>query len=412
MRGHTLCLAVSLLAAGVLPAGAQSLSQRGFVEGQWSVFPQRLEGNDDSHHIVQGLFRQELSWRPLTWLTAVGEVEARADNANRVADGWALDWNNRDARRPRATIRRALLTFRRGGVQVDVGKQVIRWGKADILNPTDRFAPRDFLDVVDNEVLPVTAGRLVYERGANSLEVVVQPQFTPSRMPLLGQRWTPLHLPIPLPVVEMPTAIPKRASAGVRWNHTGPAIEFSISAYDGFQHVPRIDAYPMNSRQAWLLVRTYTGLRMVGADLVKPTRWVTIRAEIGYFASRDKKADDYSTFVVQAERQVGEWLFVAGYAGEVVRASRGPASLALERGLARTFLGKATYTIDTNRAFSLEGALRRSGSGAYVKGEFSQALGAHWRLSVRGTCLGGDESDFLGQYRRNSSAGLVARYSY
>ena len=41
----------------------------------------------------------------------------------------------------------------RGPITVVAGKQFIRWGKADILNPTDRFAPRDFMEVVDNEFL-------------------------------------------------------------------------------------------------------------------------------------------------------------------------------------------------------------------------------------------------------------------
>ena len=36
---------------------------------------------------------------------------------------------------------------------IEVGRQLVRWGKADILNPTDRFAPRDFLNVVHNEYL-------------------------------------------------------------------------------------------------------------------------------------------------------------------------------------------------------------------------------------------------------------------
>ena len=40
-------------------------------------------------------------------------------------------------------------TVAAGGFTLDVGKQFIRWGRADVLNPTDRFAPRDFLNVID-----------------------------------------------------------------------------------------------------------------------------------------------------------------------------------------------------------------------------------------------------------------------
>ena len=41
---------------------------------------------------------------------------------------------------------------------MEAGKQLIRWGKTDILNPTDRFAPRDFLTVLlvieDEDMFP------------------------------------------------------------------------------------------------------------------------------------------------------------------------------------------------------------------------------------------------------------------
>ena len=59
------------------------------------------------------------------------------------------------------SLRRLTATFTHGPLTVDVGKQFIRWGKADIINPTDRFAPRDFLNVVDTEFLAVTGVRAV-----------------------------------------------------------------------------------------------------------------------------------------------------------------------------------------------------------------------------------------------------------
>jgi hypothetical protein len=56
---------------------------------------------------------------------------------------------------------------------------LIRWGKADILNPTDRFAPREYLNVVDNDFLGITAARLTYATTSNSLDLVWVPRLTP-----------------------------------------------------------------------------------------------------------------------------------------------------------------------------------------------------------------------------------------
>jgi putative ABC transport system ATP-binding protein len=54
-------------------------------------------------------------------------------------------------------------------------------------------------------------------------------------------------------------------------------------------------------------------------------------------------------------------------------------------------------------------SLRR---GLYAKGEYSQARGEHWRMTVSGAIIRGEPDDFLGQYRLNSHIGLALRYSF
>jgi hypothetical protein len=260
-------------------AMGQAFSQRGFIEGQALLYPQLPAAGNDWHGLVHGLFRQEVAWRPVPWFTATGAVDARADGRDRVADSWAIGWDDRSTLRPRLSMRRASVAIRGRGFNVDLGKQLVRWGKADIVNPTDRFAPRDYVDVVDNEVLPVWAVRLLYERGPDSVDVVLQPRMTPSRMPLLGQRWAMLPQPrIPFPIEERPAQYPTRSAVGLRWNHNAPGFEFSLSYYDGFQHTPRLDQVVGCSRPVIAIARSYPGIRMAGADVTWPTRWVTLRA--------------------------------------------------------------------------------------------------------------------------------------
>ena len=117
-------------------------------------------------------------------------------------------------------------------------------------------------------------------------------------------------------------------------------------------------------------------------------------------------------WVVQLERQTGEWVFVGGYAGEVVTERRNLLPFAPDRGVARALLGRASYTIDPNRSVAFEGALRRSGDAGYARGEYSQAYGQHWRATVAGTLIRGEPTDFIGQYRRNSHVTLSLRYSF
>jgi hypothetical protein len=105
-------------------------------------------------------------------------------------------------------------------------------------------------------------------------------------------------------------------------------------------------------------------------------------------------------------------VFVGGYAGEVVTRRRAAMTFAPDRGLTRSLVGRASYTIDTNRSVAVEGAVRQDGDGAYAKGEYSHAHGQHWRATIGGTLIRGAPGDFLGQYRRNSHASFALRYSF
>ena len=138
----------------------------------------------------EALLRYEVTAKPAAWLKLTGALDARGDTHDQTTwDG--VDWQDRGITRPGLSVRRLSGLLSRGPVSLEVGKQFIRWGKTDILNPTDRFAPRDYLAVVDNEFLAVTGARLTAGLQSNTLDLVWA-RFTPSRTPLLDQRWSGL----------------------------------------------------------------------------------------------------------------------------------------------------------------------------------------------------------------------------
>jgi hypothetical protein len=399
---------VLALVAAALPASAQTVSQRGFVEATGIAYVQPTP-IDDRQLIGEALFRQEATWRPASWLSFAGAFDARAATDDRVDPEWRFDCADRGLKRPAACVRRLSAALRRGGLTLEAGKQFVRWGKADILNPTDRFAPRDLLDVIDNDFLAVSAARLNYERGSNTIDLVWSPRFTPSRLPLSNGRWGTSTSE------TLPTVYPSRPQTGVRWNHVASGFEYSLSVYDGFDHLPRVDLEPNQALGRIDARLVYPVMRMVGGDMIWPLRWFTVKAEAGYFWTTDDRTDDYGSYVVQLERQSGEWLFVGGYAGEFVTKRRTARDVPLgsfERGMTKSFLGRGLYTIDVSRSLTFEGGVRQDGRGYYGKAAYSQLLARHWRATARVDLIGGDAGDFLGQYRRNSSVRLTVRYSY
>lgn len=392
---------------------AQSFTQRGFFEIRNFAFPQTAP-NDSGRLVSEQLLRWEAAWRMNPALQLNAGFDARFDSHRQFERAWRLDWADRRRQRPAISARRLSLLAHKGGLTFEGGRQFIRWGKADILNPTDRLAPKDFLNVLTTDFLGVTAVRGTYERGGETLDIVVQPVFTPSRTPLLNQRWAALpEEAAQFAIREAPVQYPKRAAAGARWNHVGDGYEFSLSFYDGFNHLPVYAAsVTLLPPPTIVFQRIHPQMRMYGGDAAVPTRWLTLKGEAAYFTSTSPLADNYVLYVIQAERQRGEWLFVGGYAGETVTERRVQIDFAPDRGLAKTFLGRASYNIDSNRSIAFESAVRQNGKGFYGKFEYTQAIGAHWRVTAAANVLRGAREDFLGQYRRNSNLMLVLRYSF
>ncbi|RPI53166.1 MAG: hypothetical protein EHM55_14585 [Acidobacteria bacterium] len=256
--------------------------------------------------------------------------------------------------------------------------------------------------------------RARYERGPYSLDAAWVPVFTPSRTPLVGRRWVPLPPETfgTTGFVDLPAVFPDRSQYGARWNVLAPGFEFSLSYFDGFNHLPQFTAQPLSGRPLVALQRTFAPLRMAGGDAAVPLRWFSVKGEIASWFTTSDQADDVVLYVVQLERQTGELSLVGGYAGEVVTERRSAFAFAPDRGLTRAFLGRAGYTINATKDIAFEAAVRQNLDGVWLEGQYSEALDGHWRVTVTGVVIGGDEDDFIGQYQRNSHLIGTLRYSF
>jgi hypothetical protein len=407
-RGGAMSLALVLLHAMGGPAAAQ-VSYRGFVEVGAIWYPQSAP-NDPTRGVADVLGRFEPSITMRRGVTVAASFDARADTHDEVARDWDVAYWDRTIRRPALAVRRLALTLARGPVTLELGKQFVRWGQVDIISPTDRFTPRDYLLPVANDVLGTTAARLTLASGNNSLELVVAPRLTPSRIPLLDHRWIGLQAE-GIALADGGAAYPAGAQYGGRFNHVGSKAEYSLSYFYGYNHLPLLAVTPTGPAAA-TVTRAYPAIRAYGADLVVPLAAFAFKAEAAWLEARADDTDDYGLYVLQAERQQGEWLLLGGYVGEVVGTDRQVLTFAPDRGLAGSFVGRAFYTIGTNRSLAFESVARWNGDGVYAKADYAQVVGGHWRVTLRLMVIRGEPDDFIGQYRRNSFAGTLARFSY
>ncbi len=410
---RTSSLLLLLALCFLLPAkGFCQIAQRGFFETYLDMYPQTAP-RDSGRLVSEAMLRYEPELKLNSHFAFHGGLDARVDTHRQDERSLHLDYWDRSSQRPAFSIRQLSASYFKGPVTIEVGKQFIRWGKTDILNPTDRFAPRDYLQVVRTDYLAVTAARFTLAAQSQSLDLVFSPRLTPSRIPLINQRWFVIpEAERDLPLQDGGARYPGGAQFGARWNRVGRLLEYSFSFYHGFNNLPLLEPFVHPQPLQIDVVRRYPAVRTYGGDVAAPIHWLTLKAESAWFQARSHQTDDYLLYVVQLERQSGEWLFIGGYAGEYVTASRNVLAFDPTRSLSRSFVLRASLTIDTNRSLAFEALARQNGKGLYAKAEYSQAIGAHFRLTATFVLIRGSDSDFLGQYHRNSFAEPAMRYSF
>ncbi len=394
---------------GTAIAWAQTLEQRGFLDTALLLYPESAPG-DSGRAVGEALLRYEAFWRPAKrWKFSTG-FDAQTDTHRQASRDGTFSFLDRTRQRPAVSLRRASVSYQRRRWTVELGKQFVRWGKTDVLTPTDRFAPRDYTNFARTDFLPVLAARATWGGDDDTFELIYSPRFTPSRTPLLNQRWAG-------PIAEFNALngtpdYPGGGQFGARWNHTGRRAEFAAAFFEGFNPLPLFDIALTVPDLRLQFTPRYAQMRMAGGDISVPLPGFTLKGEAAYFTSRTPTADEYVLYVVEAERQWGEWIALIGYAGEAVTRRRQLFDFAADRGLTRTIIGTLRYTIDANRSVAAETAVRQNGRGSLLKLEYSQAVGAQWRVTGGYTWIRGATNDFLGQFRDNSFGFLALRYSF
>jgi hypothetical protein len=220
----------------------------------------------------EGAVRLEFARRLTPWSDArlVGEV--RKDDGD-LTDGVNFQIQDKNRRRSLLDLKEAVLTLRRGPLDVSLGKQSYAWGTADTFNPTDNLNAYDYLDVVDNEKLGLWSAAFRLTAAATTATFVVVPAFVPSRLPLARSRWVPSPPAGFVGVAddpEVPGIGAGHVEYAARVRTTVRGVDLSASYYDGFEHVPVIRVGSLAVAPGVVLPRftpVYTRVKVPGFDV-------------------------------------------------------------------------------------------------------------------------------------------------
>jgi len=200
------------------------------------------------------------------------------DRVSVFVEGWTALRGPTGHDRLRGELREAYVTVSVGKLEIRAGRQIIAWGRADGVNPTDNLSGQDLtlLTPDDNDRrLGATAARVSYYMGDLALTGIWLPEFRPGRIPLPTGPAAGVDSP--------PTSQWKPAQWAVRLGQTGHAVDWSLSAFNGGDLSPDLRADDDVSR----LSLTFHRVRVFGADAAWNVGRYGLRTEAAYVDTPD-----------------------------------------------------------------------------------------------------------------------------
>lgn len=202
-------------------------------------------------------------------------------------------------------------------LDVRFGKQVIAWGKADEINPTDILNPQNLSNLTeDKSIRKIGLMELKTEWKFHDfiLEGIWKPEFDNMQLPALDSRWAFFSFPglTSLPEPVYPENKLEDTEWALKLSRTISMFDFSISYFDGWDNIatPELTFDPQ-TQQMVLNRQTFHRTKMFGADFAGSIGSVGIWGEGAYFRTEDKYGTDpiiknpYFQYVIGADYTFG-----------------------------------------------------------------------------------------------------------
>ena len=208
--------------------------------------------------------------------TLDGKLEARVTNPEIGGSG-----------KTRSRLLEGYVTAHFEKADLRIGKQIVAWGRADGINPTDNLTPRDFtllLPFEDDQRFGTTAARLdIFLSQEHTVTVFATPYFEASKIPLPADGRTFVNV--------TPAHTLSNTEIGLKLDKVGEGFDWSVSYFRGFSPLPDarlIGSGPMGP----ILELHYDRITVLGADFARNYGRFGLRGEMAYVDTADDAGAD------------------------------------------------------------------------------------------------------------------------
>ena len=331
--------------------------------------------------------------------------------------------------------------------ELRLGRQLVPWGRADEINPTDVISPKNF-------VLLLPEGSPAYRGGVNALRVDT---FLPWQLRAIGV-YVPVFEQSIIPLADLPEGarlserLPaislENGSAGVKLDRSGGIVDASLAYYYGYTllpevHIDRASADPVTHALSADAALVHGRQHMIGADFATARGRYGYRGEVAWVQTehtsrrRPEEIVPYLSYVLGVERSFPDSLSViVQYVGRFVPDRNDPED-ALDDpnpvlAQARFLAAKATLVINQQLDTVQNGWSLRLDKKFWNDTLDCELLGVHyferndfflrprivydlsdaWKASVGGEVFHGPKNSTFGRVERNTGAFVEMKYSF
>jgi hypothetical protein len=344
------------------------------------------------------------------------------DRASFLVDGWTSLRGPFEDGRARGELREAFVTFASGPIELRAGRQIIAWGRADGINPTDNLTAQDLTLLAPDDSdrrLGSTAVRLTYSFRDISATAIWLPEFRSHRIPV----------PAGLGDIDGAESEWGAKQFALRIEQTGRAIDWSVSGFRGRDLSPDLGVPDRPSL-------SHNDVRVIGADAAGNVGRFGLRGEVAYTDTEDSDGTNpfvqnpFLAAVAGADRTYREHLninvqylyrFVAHFRSPDADAPSFVNLVAIEQaaltGQTRRHQHGASARIsykwfhDTLEAEVAAAGFARP-SGSVLRPKITYAVSDRMKVLVGGELYRGDRASQFGLLRDNSGAFAEARWSF
>jgi hypothetical protein len=222
--------------------------------------------------------RKDLTTAAL-WLKTQPNV---GPDASLQIEGWVRNDDSFAKGKSQGQLREGYLYYAAGDLDWRIGKQIIAWGRADGLNPTDNLTPRDYTLLTpedSDQRLGTTAVKMNYHLPNATLTAIWLPTFTPSVYPIPPQSGIPAS-----------ESVSWVRQAALKLDHSSSNADWSVSWFSGLDMTPDLKMN-VSGVSGTTFVLQHRRIRVLGLDGATTIQRYGLRAEAAYTLT-DNAAND------------------------------------------------------------------------------------------------------------------------